>query len=474
MEKFDDISKDPLLQTFAGQREPAWLWDVERARILWSNRAGMNFWQQQDFSRLKQQVFDRAMPALNTLLGLIEKELPEDGIELDLLFWAPDGAKSIVCNCRHIKFNDDSGGILVSALPKPAEKPSPFDLAIENSPFAVPTRIDRQVSTTYENNISSPEDQETLKEIARLLANPDEIDDDEEPQHEDQLNGHTNGLAKSLKAEEPIHTNGHDKANGLNGHSNLNGHNQNTDTTSPKKLVEDIPKSNLAFFAKVSHEMRTPLNSIIGFAEMMKDGHLGDIGNQKYKGYVDDIYDSAQHALCLVNDLLDLSKVQSGEFPLEKVAVDLNKSIEHCISSLQPQTAKARLVIRPSLNTDLQHISVDARSIRQIILNLLSNAIKFTAPGGQIIVSTQTTTDDGKARLRVRDTGIGMSEEDLSTALQPFGQLDTILNSQHNGTGLGLPLTKALAEANGAEFQISSQEGKGTLVEVIFPYFEGA
>ena len=179
---------------------------------------------------------------------------------------------------------------------------------------------------------------------------------------------------------------------------------------------------------------------------------------------------SAQHALSLIDDLLDISKVEAGEFTLNKSAVDLNKIVEYCISSLHPQTAKAQLVIRQSLNPNLSRVSADQRSLRQILLNLISNAIKFTPPGGQIIISTQAV-DHNKAKLRVRDTGIGMSSQDLQIALEPFKQLETTTSSNPTGTGLGLPLTKALTEANDGQFLITSQAGKGTLIEVILPYY---
>ena len=220
------------------------------------------------------------------------------------------------------------------------------------------------------------------------------------------------------------------------------------------------------FLAKVSHEIRTPLNAILGFAEVIIQERFGPIGNERYKDYLKDIHASGTHVMSLVNDLLDLSKIEAGKLELEFAHVDANRVISECVSLMQPQANRERVIVRLSLASHLPQIVVDERSLRQIVLNLLSNAIKYNEPGGQVIVST-TLTDTGQAVIRIRDTGIGMSENDVTTALEPFRQLATSRNT--TGTGLGLPLTKALVEANRAHFTIKSKKTEGTLVEVAFP-----
>jgi signal transduction histidine kinase len=221
------------------------------------------------------------------------------------------------------------------------------------------------------------------------------------------------------------------------------------------------------FLAKVSHEVRTPLNSIIGFAELMKEEQLGPIGNDRYRGYIRDIHESGLYALSLVNDLLDISKIEAGEFELNFTAVDLEEVVSESIHSMQPQAQRQRVLLRTAFADDLPGVLADRRSIKQIILNLLSNAIKFTKPGGQVIVSTQRNSSGG-VRLRVRDSGIGMSEGEISVALKPFQQVDTSPRKQL-GTGLGLPLTKALVEANRAKFKLRSISDSGTRIDVTFP-----
>lgn len=220
------------------------------------------------------------------------------------------------------------------------------------------------------------------------------------------------------------------------------------------------------FLAKVSHEIRTPLNAIIGFAEVIMEERFGPISNDRYRDYLGDIHSSGEHVMSLVNDLLDLSKIEAGRMDLDFVAVDPNRVITECVAIMQPQANRERVIMRLALAANLPKILADERSLKQIILNLLSNAVKFNEPGGQVIVAT-ALGDDGQAIIRIRDTGIGMSDDDIETALEPFRQLAT--SRQTAGTGLGLPLTKALVEANRASFSIKSKKNEGTLVEVAFP-----
>ena len=236
----------------------------------------------------------------------------------------------------------------------------------------------------------------------------------------------------------------------------------------PQKTVklDADASSRLEFLAKVSHEVRTPLNSIIGFAELMAQERFGPIGNARYKGYVDDIHQSGLYALSLLNDLLDISKIEAGKFELNFTAVEVPELVEDCVGSLQPLAKRARIVLRTSLQPELPTVVADPRRLKQILLNLLTNAIKFTKEGGQVIVSGGMI--DGQLRLRVRDTGVGMTKDEIAFAMQPFHQLDTAPRRQM-GTGLGLPVTKALVDANRARLVLTSEPGVGTAADVIFP-----
>ncbi len=221
------------------------------------------------------------------------------------------------------------------------------------------------------------------------------------------------------------------------------------------------------FLAKISHEVRTPLNAIIGFSDLMMDEKFGPIGNARYRDYLRDINRSGNHVLDLVNDLLDISKIEAGQQDLEFESVSLNDALADAVAMMQPDANRERVIIRSSFASNLPEIVADLRSIKQIALNLLSNAIRFTPAGGQVIVSTAYEMT-GDVILRVRDTGIGMSRTEIEQALKPFQQVNS-LRGRRDGTGLGLPLTKAMVEANRAAFSIDSKPDEGTIVEVTFP-----
>ncbi len=220
------------------------------------------------------------------------------------------------------------------------------------------------------------------------------------------------------------------------------------------------------FLAKVSHEIRTPLNAILGFTEVIMDERFGPIGNARYKEYLSDIHTSGAHVMSLVNDLLDLSKIEAGRLELDFAAVDANRVVSECVAMIQPQANREKVITRLALAARLPQILADERSLRQIVINLLANAVRYNDQGGQVIVST-ALSDSGHAVLRVKDTGVGMSESELDKAMEPFGQVAP--QRAAGGTGLGLPLTKALADANHAGFTIRSRKNEGTLVEVTFP-----
>lgn len=250
------------------------------------------------------------------------------------------------------------------------------------------------------------------------------------------------------------------------------------DLTSWKKteaeLVEAREAAELAsaqkseFLANISHEIRTPLNAILGFSEVMKARRFGEIDNAKYSAYVNDIHSSGEHLLSLINDLLDLSKVEAGKLELNFASVDLGEVINQSVGLLGDTAKDARVIVRSSVSDNLPNVVADQRSMRQIMLNLLSNAIKFTDAGGQVLISARLE-NDGHISLKVKDTGRGMTEEQIQRALEPFRQVEEVTGEQDQGTGLGLPLTKALAEANRATFSITSEPEVGTIVEIAFP-----
>ena len=223
-----------------------------------------------------------------------------------------------------------------------------------------------------------------------------------------------------------------------------------------------------AFLANMSHELRTPLNAIIGFSDVLLNGHIESLGTAKRQEYVKDIHDSGLHQLNVINDILDLSKIEAGQFDLDETDIDLPRLIECCVQTVMGWEKGAGRRIDQRIDIDLPLLHGDERRVKQVLLNLLTNAIKFTPQTGNILV--EATTDAGGAIvLSVQDTGVGIAKRDLKKVMTPFGQGDNPHVRAQQGTGLGLPLTKALAESHGATLKLASRPGKGTTVTARFP-----
>jgi PAS domain S-box-containing protein len=235
-----------------------------------------------------------------------------------------------------------------------------------------------------------------------------------------------------------------------------------------KQDAERASAAKSEFLAKVSHEIRTPLNAIIGFSEVMMDERFGPVGNDRYRQYLKDIHGAGGHLISLLNDMLDLAKIEAGKLELSFISINVNDIVQQCVAIMQDQANRQRVIIRTSLPANLPQIVADSRSLRQITLGLLASSIKLTGPGGQVIVST-ALTDDQEVALRVRDTGQGLSEQELRIALESFHASASEEPWGVSGSSLGLPIIKALAEANHARFHITRQSEGGTLAEVAFP-----
>jgi signal transduction histidine kinase len=242
----------------------------------------------------------------------------------------------------------------------------------------------------------------------------------------------------------------------------------NAEIAAARRKAEAASRMKSEFLANVSHELRTPLNSIIGFSEMIDNEAHGSIGNERYKSYVRDIHASGIHLLGVVNDILDISKVEVGEFELHEDDVDLAEIIDSSIRVVHPRAARAGLSLHCEVAPALPVLRGDPRRLRQILLNLLSNSVKFTASGGTVSVRA-ARGDDGGVVISVADTGIGIAPQDLDKAMTPFGQVDGRLNRKYEGTGLGLPLAKSLTELHRGRFAIASTVGRGTTVTLEFP-----
>jgi len=234
-----------------------------------------------------------------------------------------------------------------------------------------------------------------------------------------------------------------------------------------KREAEAANASKSRFLANMSHELRTPLNAIIGFSEIINGQFFGEVGNERYLDYSGDILRSGRHLLAVINDVLDLSKSEAGKMVLAAREADMAVVLDDCIAMVREQCTDAGLNFTVAGLDQPLGLNGDPGKLRQIFLNLLSNAIKFTEKGGTVSLVAAAT--DGSIAVTVADTGIGMSPADVEIAFQPFGQVDNRLERRYEGTGLGLPLTKALVDLHRGSIVIESARGKGTRVIVTFP-----
>jgi signal transduction histidine kinase len=222
-----------------------------------------------------------------------------------------------------------------------------------------------------------------------------------------------------------------------------------------------------AFLAAMSHELRTPLNAVIGFSELVLSECFGPIGSVRYKEYIGDIRKSGSHLLSLINDVLDLSRLDAGQASLKEEKTSLVSIFDETWRMVAGQANQAGVTVSIDLPGNLPRIVADPRRIRQVFLNLLSNAVKFTPHGGRVSISASRIADG--LSISIADTGIGIAREDIPKALERFGQVDSRLSRRYEGTGLGLPLAKQLVELHGGTFDLQSTVGVGTTVTMTFP-----
>jgi len=222
-----------------------------------------------------------------------------------------------------------------------------------------------------------------------------------------------------------------------------------------------------SFLANVSHELRTPLNAIIGFSEMLGMEMLGPLGHRRYQDYVGDIHQSGVHLLQLINEILDLSRIDAGDKRLDEEVVDLRKLIGQSLKMIRPQALAAGIELEADLESALPALHADPRRLKQVLINLLGNAVKFTPAKGTVTVSARETGEG--VVITVADTGIGIAPEDIPRALERFGQVDSRLSRKYEGVGLGLPLAKQFVELHGGTLTLESALDVGTTATITLP-----
>jgi two-component system cell cycle sensor histidine kinase PleC len=247
-------------------------------------------------------------------------------------------------------------------------------------------------------------------------------------------------------------------------------HEANVELLEAKQKAETESLEKSKFLANISHELRTPLNAIIGFSELIKTEAYGPVGSPQYKDYANDINNSGNHLLSLINDILDYSKAAADKLQVEFVDVDLTKTIITSMRLVKPRAEEAKVNLVEEVPQERIVFVADPKRLKQALLNLLSNAVKFTPEGGSVTLSAWVEQAENKIIIKVKDTGIGIAEQDISKAMSSFGQVDSKLSRRYEGTGLGLPLTKKLVELMGGNFGLQSEVGFGTTVTLTFPY----
>ena len=233
--------------------------------------------------------------------------------------------------------------------------------------------------------------------------------------------------------------------------------------------AQDVNNARAAQFANMSHELRTPMNAIVGFSDILRHERFGPMQNSRYLEFAADINDSAQHLLDLINTLLDLAKLEAGGFDVRDAEpVEVEDAVEMAVRLLKPMAVKQDVTVKVEVAApDLQVMAIE-RMLRQILINLLSNAIKFTPPQGEVTIALRRNAG-GDAMIEVSDTGIGMSAAEIRAAFMPFGQVNSMLSRKHAGTGLGLPLAKAMVELHHGHLDLRSLPEKGTVVTLTLP-----
>jgi PAS domain S-box-containing protein len=232
--------------------------------------------------------------------------------------------------------------------------------------------------------------------------------------------------------------------------------------------AEAASRAKATFLATMSHELRTPLNAIIGFSDMIHVAIHGPVGSPKYQEYARDVAESGRFLLAIINDILDLSKIEAGQLSINAQAVDLVELLQRCFRLIEGRARQGAVELTVDAQEGLPVVVADPRSLTQIVINLLNNAVKFTPAGGAVHLHA-ATTQAGAVEIVVSDTGIGMSEDDIAVALRPFEQIDRGHDRQHEGTGLGLPIVKGLVELHGGTLEIKSRLGEGTQAVVRLP-----
>ena len=476
----EDLAR--IVRRFEGAGEPTWLWDAGRHRILWANAKGRALWGADSLFDLAERGFAAD--------GKEARAMAQPAPSVDVVLHPPGGAVWASLEITPLRITDLSKVRLVRVT-HVAERPRHGSTALRSDLFlAAPAALALMDGAGH--IIEANKAWRQLNDAPRLEAFVGEA-----PAARFLLDCMAQGRAQASFARggRRVALKGLRATRGADTRTLI--YVQAEDVTLRRALehlletraaaageageagdwdaltqaLAEEKRKNEAksdFLGRLSHEMRNPLNAIIGFSEIMQQHQFGPMGNARYENYIDDIRTSADHLLSLVNDLLDLARIEAGKLVLEFDGVALPSLIKECVRLLRPQATNFRVNLETMVPANLPQVMADARSLKQILINLISNALKFTGEGGTVRVAAEAH-EDGSVLVSVTDTGVGMSRGEVQLAMEPFGQVDGPVQMRRKGTGLGLPVAKALTEANQAVFRIASEPKRGTKVEVLFP-----
>jgi signal transduction histidine kinase len=424
--------QSPNFQALEASEQPIFLWRPRDASIPWANRAGCALWSAANARELEQRRFDRSMPSVSQLqhLALVLADGASD--DQDLLFWLPEGSRLVPCRCRKVRTGDGDSALLIEAggqgpliarhqgRPAMPGKPHLNGAAWPMREPGDALRLDPSSATTPP--ALQPQEAATLSEIARMIRQQ------------------VSSGGGPRVAERP----------------------QNQADPPAGSPFPELSAGSPELLGRLSHELRTPLNAIIGYAELLQAEQSGPLGSPKYRAYAGDILEAARHCLGLVNDLFGMTRYAAGELLLEFSEVDLNDSARICVGIIAPIAAKAGVTLTHDFAPALPLAIVDRRKLHQIVLNLLANAVKFTKAAGSVSISSRYEIGVG-VTIAVADTGPGMTTGNLEAAR------GAVSLTASDIAGLGLPISRALAAANGATLNVDSQPGRGTRVTLFLP-----
>ena len=510
------LLRDSRLSTLATSRFPAWLWSQDGRRLLWANPVGAAMFGAPSSAAVIGRNFDADEPAAAAIARIAPTLVKGASPRLERLHGLGAGiGRALTCACSLVALSGHSSAILVAAA-EPAGPDLPFAerirrlLAGTEGPIAgftgdgrvlhaldtassrgQPLRFIWQIDDQGRFTLGSDEfialtGPHTAAAIGRTWS---ELEAELNLDPEGKVAGAiaTRDTWSGLMVSWPVDDSPMRLAVELSGlpvfdrdrtFRGYRGFGVCRDIAQWKKKQDELGearhhlelasavKSDL--LAKISHEVRTPLYSIIGFSEVMMEEQYGPIGNERLREYLKDIHASGDQLMSLVNDLLDLAKIEAGELVLAFSDVALDDLTRQCVTMMRTQASHRHVIIRTSLWPSPPRVVADAQLLRKIVLGLLSNAIKFTDAGGQVIVST-AHTENGEVVMHVRNPGVGMRGGDIVTAFESLRQLGISARRDAVSGDLSLRLTKALTEANHASFKLTGASKEGTLVEIAFP-----